>query len=308
MTQLARTSLRAFGSLAVVATTRREELRPARRLLVAGLRSLDLACSRFRADSELVALNHAGGRRVEVSKTLFDALEAALRTAVMTSGLVDPTVGRALRLAGYDISFERVARRPASMLHPTFEPAGRYREIELDSERRTVRVPDGVELDLGASAKAFAADRIAHAAAASGAGILVSIGGDVAVAGPAPSGGWPVLLANDHAVPRETPGPVVAIRSGGLACSGTRLRRWDSSLGELHHILDPSTGVPAQGPWATVHVAAASCLEANAAATAVIVLGDRAPGWLTERELPARLFGCDGATLVVGGWPSRVTR
>jgi len=308
VTQLARTSLRAFGSLAVLATTRREELRSARRLLVGGLRSLDLACSRFRADSELVALNRAGGRRVGVSETLFDALEAALRAAVMTSGLVDPTVGRALRLAGYDISFERVAQRPASVLHPTFEPAGRYREIELDRERRTVRVPHGVELDLGASAKAFAADRIAQAAAASGAGILVSIGGDVAVAGRAPEPGWPVLLAEDHGASRETPGPVVAIRSGGLACSGTRLRRWDSSVGGLHHILDPSTGLPAQGRWATVHVAAASCLEANAAATAVIVLGDSAPAWLIERELPARLVACDGATLAVGGWPSREAR
>ena len=304
MSGLARTSLRAFGSLAVLAITDAAELVAARRLLVLSLRSLDLACSRFRADSELVALNASSGRPVKVSETLYAALEAALDVAARTSGLVDPTVGRTLRLAGYDISLERLALRDGR-LRPLFEPAGRYREVELDREHRTARVPAGIELDLGASAKALLADRVAEAAAsASGAGVLVSIGGDVSVAGAAPEGGWPVRLAEDHAAPLEAPGQVVALSSGGLACSGTKLRRWASALGELHHIIDPRSGRPAAATWTTVHVAATTCLEANAAATAAIVLGARAPEWLAERRLPARLVGGEeDEVVVVSGWP-----
>lgn len=303
MSGLARTSLRAFGSLAVLAITDTAELAAARRLLVAGLRSLDLACSRFRADSELVALNAAAGRPVKVSDTLFTALEAALDLAARTSGLVDPTVGRTLRLAGYDISLERLALR-GGRVRPVFEPAVRFREVELDRQRRTARVPAGVELDLGASAKALLADRLAEAAAAaSGAGVLVSIGGDISVAGPAPEGGWPVRLAEHHAAALETPGQVVALSSGGLASSGTKVRRWPTERGELHHIVDPRHGRPAAAVWTTVHVAAATCLDANAAATAAIVLGARAPEWLSERRLPARLVGAQGDELVVSGWP-----
>jgi thiamine biosynthesis lipoprotein len=300
---LARASLRAFGTIAVLATTEPAALAPARRLLVGALRSLDLACSRFRSDSELVALNAAGGRPLRVGETLFAAVEAALGAAAMTAGLVDPTVGRALRLAGYDISFERLRLRDGDGFWPAFEPAGRYAEIELDPRRRTVRLPRGVELDLGASAKAHTADRVAAAAAAAaGTGVLVSIGGDVAVAGRAPASGWPVRVADDHASPGG--GPVVAIGSGGLASSGTTVRHWRSAVGELHHIIDPRTGAPARTPWTTVSVAAASCLEANAAATAAIVLGAQAPAWLSARALPARLLDRAGAVVHVGGWPA----
>lgn len=305
MSDPGRTSVRAFGSLAVLATTKSDQLRDARRFMVAGLRSLDLACSRFRDDSELVALNRSAGRPVRVSETLFAVLDAALRTAAMTEGLVDPTVGRSLRLAGYDISFERLQHRHLGAWSPAFEPAERFAEIELDSESRTARVPSGVELDLGASAKAFAADRIAQAVAARHeAGVLVSIGGDVAVAGPPPQGGWAVLVVGDHTAALDTPGQVVAIQAGGLACSATSVRRWASPVGELHHIIDPRSGRPAPACWATAHVAAATCLEANAAATAAIVLGDEAPGWLAERGLPARLVAPDGAIVVAGRWPT----
>ncbi len=294
--------MRAFGSLAVLATSDPAALPAARRHLAPALRALDLACSRFRADSELVALNRAAGARFRVGELLFAALEAALATARMSAGLVDPTVGRALRLAGYDVSFERLQLRDGDRFWPAFEPAGRYAEIELDASTRTVRVPAGVELDLGASAKAFAADRIAEAAAAEAGGVLVSIGGDVATAGEAPKAGWPLRLVEDHAAP-DAKGPVVAIRTGGLASSGTAVRTWHSARGELHHILDPRSGAPAWTPWATVSVAAASCLEANAASTAAVVLGEQAPRWLSERSLPARLVSRKGSVVVLGGWP-----
>jgi thiamine biosynthesis lipoprotein len=296
-------TLRALGTTAVAAVTEPDALLATRAILLRELRALDLACSRFRPDSELQLLN--GGRRCRVSPLLWIALEAALEAAQLTEGLVDPTIGRAIRYAGYDRTFAQVRVRDGRLTPVRFVPAGRWEEIELDRDRQTVRVPAGVELDLGASAKAFAADRIAALVAeTTGTGVLVALGGDVAVAGPAPAGGWIVGIDHDHRMPPEQSRSRVAVQGGGLASSGTRGRRWRTTAGELHHILDPRTGRPARGPWTTATVAAASCLHANAASTASIVLGSAAPAWLTERCLPSRLARADGTTVCVAGWPA----
>jgi thiamine biosynthesis lipoprotein len=297
-------SLRALGSTALVATARAAELPVARAQLVRALRALDLACSRFRVDSELAAVNVAAGEPVAASPLFRGTVKAALEVARTTGGLVDPTVGRALRCAGYDRTFTRVLLRDGALVWPSFERAGRWPEIELDDEAGTVRVPAGVELDLGATATAFAADTIAGLAAGiTGCGVLVSIGGDISVAGEAPAGGWVVGIDDDHATPVDQVATRVSLAAGGLASSGTRVRRWNTAAGELHHILDPRTGAPAAGPWTTVSVAAESCLDANAASTAAIVLGDAAPVWLADRRLPSRLARMDGRVLAVAGWP-----
>ena len=162
-----------------------------------------------------------------------------------------------------------------------------------------------IELDLGATAKALAADRAALAAARrTGAGIFVSLGGDIAIAGAAPLGGWPVRIADDHRASLDGPGPVVSLESGGLATSSVTVRRWRVGGQELHHILDPGTGQPAQSCWRTVSVAAASCVDANTASTAGLLLGEAAPAWLAERGLPARLVGVSGDVVCTGGWPA----
>jgi thiamine biosynthesis lipoprotein len=128
---------------------------------------------------------------------------------------------------------------------------------------------------------------------------LVNLGGDVATAGPAPVGGWRVRVTDDHAAGDRAPGETVAITGGALATSSTTVRRWAGG----HHIIDPATGRPAAAPWRTVSVAAATCVDANTASTAAVVLGDAAPAWLADRRLPARLCAQDGAVLRVAGWP-----
>jgi thiamine biosynthesis lipoprotein len=209
-----------------------------------------------------------------------------------------------MRENGYDRTFARVGLA-GGMLVPVLAPAGRYEEVELDHDAGTVRLPAGVELDLGASAKALAADRIAvQIADDTGAGALVALGGDIAVAGPPPPAGWVVGVDDDHATPPAAARARVAIHGGGLASSGIRVRRWRTAAGEYHHIVDPRTGRPARSPWSTVSVAAATCLDANAASTASIVLGPAAPAWLAERGLPARLGRVDGGVVCVAGWPA----
>jgi thiamine biosynthesis lipoprotein len=262
--------------------------------------ALDDACSRFRGDSELARLNAVG--QGTVSPLLLEAIETALEAAQVTGGLVDPTVGASMRALGYDRDFAVVVRRGAKR---PFElrPASRWRSVELDRATSTVRLARGTELDLGATAKAFASDRIAALVhRATGSPTLISLGGDIAVAGAAPAGGWPILVTEDS---RGTgvDGPVVAIATGGLATSSTTVRRWRAGETVVHHIVEPATGAPASERWRTVTVAAPTCLEANVAATAAIVAGPSAAHWLESRGHAARLVSADGALTTTGGWP-----
>jgi thiamine biosynthesis lipoprotein len=266
--------------------------------------ALDAACSRFRDDSELARLNRNAGRTVEVGPLLLETISAALRSAEATGGLVDPTVGRALRALGYDRDFDVVVQRSP---HPSFSltPASGWRSVQFDLDRGTVTLRRGTELDLGATAKAFAADRIAETAhTATGAAVLVSLGGDIAVRG-APPEGWPILVT-DHHRSASTAGQTVAIHSGGVATSSTTVRRRRSGTVVLHHIVDPATGSPAPEHWRTVSVAAHSCLDANTAGTAAILEGERALARLEAQGLPARLVRLDGSVATTAGWPEEL--
>jgi FAD:protein FMN transferase len=294
----------ALGTTASVLTTDPKGLCEAVSVVKAELDDIDRACSRFRPDSELAAVNQAAGRPVTVSPLCCEAVAAALRAARLTAGVVDPTVGKSLQLAGYDRNFALVA--PDG---PPFEiqlrPVAGWETVVLDQAASTVRVPAGVELDLGATAKAWCADRAANRAGEhTGMGVLVSLGGDVAVAGPTPEPGWPIRISENHADALDTGGPVVTITSGGLATSSTSVRRWARGGRVLHHLIDPSTGAPTSQVWRTVSVAAGSCLDANIASCAAVIMGAAAPQWLKARGLPARLVGVDGAVVTIEGWPA----
>lgn len=295
-------AFRALGTTVVIATSNREHEGDAVAAVERELRAVDLACSRFRPDSELMRVNRARGERVPVSPLLFAALRIALSAAETTGGLVDPTVGRALRTAGYDRTFTQVIARESARFEARFSTVPGWRVVELDEASSSVRVPVAVELDLGATAKAFACDRAAAAASDVAGGVLVSLGGDIAVAGEAPDGGWSVRIADDHAVSLDSPGPTVALAAGGLATSSTTVRRWSSRTEELHHLIDPRTGRPARSPWRTVSVAAATCVDANIASTASFFVDD-APAWLAARRLPSRLVSIAGDRACIAGWP-----
>jgi thiamine biosynthesis lipoprotein len=260
----------------------------------AELDALDRACSRFRDDSELVRLRG----RTRVSPLLAEAVRAALEVAEDTDGLVVPTLGRALRAAGYDRTFTQLPQDgPAAVVLPVAPQA--WRDIRVEGD--LVTLPPGVELDLGATAKAWAADRVAQRLLALGTGALVNLGGDLSVAGPVPPGGWTVEVTD-----RPVDGTLVqrvAVHEGGLATSSTTARRWQRGGVALHHVLDPATGRPAPETWASVTVGAPTCLEANAASTAAVVLGPDAPAWLQDRGLPAVLLAATGEVVRVNGWP-----
>ena len=295
----------ALGTTAQVTVADAEALPAAVELVEEELRAIDICCSRFRADSELSALNRSAGREMAASPLLLEALTVAVRAAEATDGDVDPTVGRALSGLGWDLDFSIVVSRgePGSI---QVVPAGGWRSIRIDRARSTVRVPAGVEIDLGATAKALAADRSARAATSrTGAGVLVSLGGDIAVAGEPPAGGWPILVADDHRSTSAADGQTIALESGGLATSSTTVRRWHAGGSPRHHIIDPRSGLSADEVWRTVSVAAPTCVDANVASTAAIVRGESAPSWLEELGLPARLVARDGSVATAAGWPEQ---
>jgi thiamine biosynthesis lipoprotein ApbE len=234
----------------------------------------------------------------------------ALAAARLTGGDVDPTCGTSLVRLGYDRDFAR-ARRHTSTLRRPASPAPGWRSVEFDPVVGQVRVPAGVVLDLGATAKALAADRAALTIAAEvGCGVLVNLGGDIRVAGPPPPGGWGVGIADNigfDAGPGPEAGHTVLISTGGLATSGTAVRSWRRGSARLHHIIVPGTGLPARSCWRAVSVAAATCVDANTASTAAILRGERAAAWLAGLGLPARLVRHGGEAVTVAGWPAEAS-
>jgi thiamine biosynthesis lipoprotein len=291
----------ALGSTAVVVVDRADAIEASRALLRHMLDSVDLACSRFRPDAEIALLNAEPGRPVIVSRLLAEAIGVALAAAAQTDGAVDPTVAPALVSLGYDRDFADVRSGGDAVAGV---PAVGWRKVGWDPERRSVSLPKGGALDLGATAKGWAADRAAAAIhRTTGAGTLVSLGGDVAIAGPPPPGGWPVHVTRDHRSGADADGQTIALQGGGLATSSTGVRRWRRGARTIHHIVDPWTGEPAEPVWRTVSVVAASALEANTASTAAIVKGESAPDWLGRLGLTARLVRPDGDVVLVGAWP-----
>jgi thiamine biosynthesis lipoprotein len=304
---IAARSMRAIGTSAMIAVTAADRADDALALLADDLQAIDDACSRFRSDSELRQVERvSGGKPVAVTPLLFDALEVACVIAVKTAGIVDPTVGSALMALGYDCDFDEIA---TAELPPGFraQPAPGWWQIALDPEARTLAVPSGVHIDLGATAKAFVADRAAHRiASVLDCGVLVNLGGDVAVAGRGPKRGWAVGIASDSATPVDAVDQVVTLFAGGLATSGTTARSWVRNGRTMHHIVDPWTGEAAPVVWSLVSTMAPSCVEANAWSTAAIVWGHDAIGNLSASGVPARLVTADGEVVYLGDWPSDV--
>jgi thiamine biosynthesis lipoprotein len=278
-------------------------LEEARVVLAGALADVERACGRFRDDTELAAVEALAGRWVVVSPLLAELLRVGLRAARLTDGDVDPTVGAALCGLGYDRDFLRID--PDGTVVTAAAPG--WQRVELDEAAHRVRVAPGVRLDLGATAKAWTADSAAaQIARRTGAGCLVSIGGDIAVAGPPPAEGWGVRvedITSDPDRPASGPHAVVRIFDGGLATSSTRARRWQRGGLELHHLVDPRTGMPPVPTWRTVSAAAGSCVDANIVTTAAIVRGAAAWPWLRQAGVPVRLVTVDGEVRTLGGWP-----
>lgn len=300
---------RAIGVDCRIVATDAATLADARELAGRRLAQLDMVASRFRPDSEvrrLAAQPGPVGRGIVTAPAtplLLSLLEDALWAAAVTDGLVDPTLGRAMAANGYDADLAEVLTRPSvENDHGTTPstPGSSLPDVRINPAASTVSIAAGTLLDLGATAKATTADRIARElAAGAGTGFLVDLGGDLAVAGRPPSGGW--VIETDDTASRDSR---ITITEHGVATSGTDRRRWEHHGVTKHHLLDPATGRPVRRTWRRVTCVAASALEANTATTAACVLGEAAVDWLCHRRIPARLVPEEGAIRVTPLWPT----
>jgi thiamine biosynthesis lipoprotein ApbE len=296
---------RALGGSLRLVVTRVDDIGAAKAAVDDVVEAVDLAASRFREDSELSRLNATPEREISTSPLLTRLIAAALRGARLTGGAVDPTVGTAMKLVGYNTDFAQVPADGIGLDLVVSRIPG-WQAIAFDETARTIRVPRGVEIDLGATAKAMASDLAAAAAHArvGGGGVLVSLGGDIAVAGEPPAEGWLIQVSEDSGAPIREGEETISIASGGIATSSTTVRRWTRGGVALHHIIDPNTGLPSDGPWRTATVVAATCVDANIASTAAIIFGGPAIQWLEANRLPARLVDRSGNVHRVSRWPS----
>ena len=294
---------RALGTYVHLGTT--GELRRAVELAEAVLTEVDRTCSRFRPDSDLVRANARAGHWTQVDPLLAAAVSVALDAARETDGLVDPCLGTALVEIGYDDDLAAVLRRGGGRPVPVASARpDAWREVGVDPHG-AILVPAGVQLDLGATAKAWAADLLAVAIADSlGGDVLVSLGGDLRVAGESRQE-WPVRVTeHPDGVDDELAPVVVGLDEGGLATSSVLARRWRAGGATQHHLLDPRTARPVAAYWRTVTATGPTCVAANVATTAAIVLGPDAEAWLTARGIDARLVGSAGEVRRTGRWPA----
>jgi FAD:protein FMN transferase len=285
-----------WSTTARIVVTDPVQLEPARVIAARRLAAVDAACSRFRADSELMTL--PTGRPVQVSPQLAELVREALSAAQLTDGLVNPTVGTVLAALGYDRDWADMdTDRTGGPVRVREVPS--WRQVRLDGTQLTV--PPRVQLDLGATGKAFTADLIAAQIADElGVGALVALGGDIATAGQEPEDGWNVLV-------QDRPGdPSITVRlapQSAMATSSTQSRRWQSGGHQMHHIVDPRSCTPAAVIWRSATVTAPRCVQANALSTAALILGVDAPGWLQEQGFAARLVSAAGDVVSVAGFP-----
>ena len=292
-----------WSTIARVVVTDPAALPAARDLVEAQIEAVDAAASRFRPDSEVQRLAGSTARSTQVSPVLAELITTALAVAARTDGDVDPTVGAALVGLGYDRDVRELSgQSPPAPISARRTPG--WRAVSVRG--LTVTMPPGMLLDLGATAKAWTADSSASVVADRlGVGALVSLGGDIATAGPPPPGGWHVLVRDQPGDPCCTVGLPVGV---ALATSSTVSRRWRRAGQMLHHVVDPRTCLPAPDQWRTVSVTADSCVVANALSTAAIVRGAAALPWLRHLGAPARLVTSRGRVLTVGGWPAEASR
>ncbi|MHB8613027.1 MAG: FAD:protein FMN transferase [Candidatus Dormibacteraceae bacterium] len=260
-------------------------------------RSWEDRMSRFLPDSELSRLNARAGESVRVSRLLYDVVDAALGAANATAGVFDPTMLLQIRGIGYDRTFGDILVGGATAYRP--QTGGKWREVRLDPDRRTVQLPEGAGLDLGGIAKGMAVDAAAARLLELGASpAAVDAGGDLAVLG-LPDGydSWPIAIET-NGKPR-----VVSLSAGGLATSSVGRRHWRQGGVERHHLLDPRTGLPVENEVWSASVAADSCRAAEIAAKAALLLGHlQGVSYLEQHDLPGLLVLKDGRQILAGPW------
>jgi thiamine biosynthesis lipoprotein len=252
--------------------------------------------SRFRSESELSRLNRLG-RLSPASTPFLAALARAERFVRLSGGLFNPTVGSALIAAGYDHSFK--PRSEASRAtSEALGPATPFSAIAIDPHQQSVTLPPGVSLDFGGFIKGWTVDQAARLLPPNA---VVDAGGDAVLRGAGPDGcGWIVDVEDPADPAREV--LTLRVRNRAVATSAPNRRHWRTTEGEMHHLINPQTGRPAESDLAQVTVLADTVETAEVLAKTAFFLGARQGCQFLHRQrgVTAALVHADGSVEVVG--------
>jgi len=288
----------ALGTTIEVITTDPARLPDVVRHVQSCIADIDRTFSRFRSDSELIRLERSNRRPQRASGLFLELLDLAYRAYESTDGWFDLTVRDALEASGYDRSIEWLeAEGPGPSR--TSRPAGQWHLINYDRDRGLIELRDGVRLDFGGIGKGFAVDYALRSLPPGSGGVLINAGGDLAVRGPIPEGGWICdVAATENSATEET----ILLREGAMATSGLGRRQWLRDGRPFHHLINPRTGEPGESPWRIVTVVARTCVAAEVAAKVAWLRAGEGPQWLESLGLSGRFAGIDGRVQVAGRW------
>jgi thiamine biosynthesis lipoprotein len=291
----------AWGTTASVTVTDPAALAAARRLVSRQFGAAEKAAGRFRKDAELHRLYRAGGRPITVSPLLAELIGAALTSAERTGGDVDPTVAAAMTaIHGPARQNHEFSSVPVCGSRPTEpRPVTGWEQVHLCG--RQLRVPAGTTLDLSATATAFACDRAASAVRARlNVGVLVTLGGDAASAGPGPDGGWRLTVDDPGGdrIPVRLPAGTALATSHFTARPDLRVNGGTRP----GHLIDPRTGRAPTAIWRMASAIGFTSLEASTYTAATLIRGTAARGWLGQLGVPARLVTVQEDVITVGPW------
>ena len=229
--------------------------------------------SRFRLNSELSRLNRAGNQPISVSETLWQVFQSALTAEKVTSGLVTPTVAKAVLGVGYDRDFKLMV---GQTLIPIMSEPAMVSPLELvtwDESTRCIYLPEGVQLDFGGIAKGWAAGQVVQRLKHAGS-VLMNCGGDISMSGPLLDGSpWEIGVFKPFDRSSGYIGMMYFNQGCGVASSATDRRRWMQGGRLRHHIIDPRSGLPAATDVISATVVAPTAVEAEAAAKSVLIRG-----------------------------------
>jgi thiamine biosynthesis lipoprotein len=249
--------------------------------------------SRFLSASELSQINRMSGQWVTVSPEMLDVLRQAMIFYVETNGLFDPSILADLKRAGYDRTMDEVRLRAGESLPTSGRTRrGGFNEVEWDSDRRQIRLPKGLELDLGGIAKGWIVQQAAQLLSGFAEVNAVNAGGDMFFIGHPPGqSAWTVYLED----PRNTSTFIsqLEVKSGAVATSSILKRSWMQGEVLRHHLIDPRTGVPAQTRWLSATVIAPDLAVAEVYAKTILIGGPDALETFEEKHPEANYLIVD---------------
>jgi len=250
--------------------------------------------TRFKETSELSALNRSAGNWISVSPEMLDLLLVALECHHATNGIFDPAILPDLQAAGYTKSFDQLLEHSAD-LSPKLNRGSRsnpFAAIEIDSLQGRVRLPKGMQVDLGGIAKGWIAERAAHKMAEHTSACGVNAGGDMFLIGhPQGRENWEVALEDPRNPIQDL--MILLVDGGAVATSSVIKRSWIQGEIKRHHLIDPRTGEPAETPWLSVTVFAPKAALAETFAKAILIAGPDGADTLLDNNSEVSFIAVD---------------